>query len=137
MDKLAKIINKRYSIRQYNSTEVPDEIVKKIITLASLAPSAGALQSYKIIISKDKIVNINSPIQLIICADLKPNRYGERGKFYAIQDATIFASYIQLLAVEAGLSTVWIGAFSESAIRKKFDLEDSLKPIANKSKTGL
>ena len=130
MTSLAKIIERRFSIRQYNSTDIPNELVEKIIKLASLAPSGGARQSYKVIVSKEKIVNIDSPIQLVICADLTPNRYGERGKFYAIQDATIFGSYVQLLAVDMGLSTVWFGAFREGRIREKFGLGENLKPIA-------
>lgn len=130
MTDLAEVIEKRHSIRAFKPTDVPNEIIEKIIKLASLAPSAGALQSYKVIISKEKIVNINSPVQLVICADLTPNRYGERGKFYALCDATILGSYIQLVAVDMGLSTVWVGAFNEKAIREKFGLEENLKPVA-------
>jgi nitroreductase len=130
MSDLAKVIENRHSIRSYDSTDVPFQTIEKIIKLASLAPSAGALQSYKVIITKEKIVNINSPIQLVICADLKTNRYGKRGRFYAIQDATILASYIQLIACDMGLSTVWVGAFREKSVKEKFNLGENLQPIA-------
>jgi nitroreductase len=61
---------------------------------------------------------------------MAPTRYGTRGDMYAVQDATILAAYIQLVAVNYGLSTCWVGAFREYRIIKELVLEDNLKPIA-------
>lgn len=127
---LSDIIEKRHSIRQYNPRAVSDEIIGEIIKLSSLAPSAGNMQSYKVVVSRKKLVNINSPVQLVICADMTANRYGRRGEFYSIQNATILAAYIQLVALDKGLATVWIGAFNEGAIREKLSLPEHLRPIA-------
>ena len=129
-----EVIKKRRSIRQFKEDTVPEEKLVAMIELAKLAPSAGNLQSYKVAILRgENLTNISAPINLVICADIDKSgvKYGERGKtLYAIQDATVFASYLQLVAVELGLSTVWIGAFNEHKVREKLTLSNNLMPVA-------
>ena len=48
---------------------------------------------------------------------------------YAIQDATIAATFAVLAATDEGLSTVWVGAFDESAVRAVCG-ETGLRPVA-------
>jgi nitroreductase len=132
------VIKGRYSIRKFLDKEVPDILIEKILELSKLAPSAGNLQAYKVVIVKDEEVkkrlhSIEAPVFLIICAlpEVSAGRYGDRGRnLYSIQDATIFASYIQLAAVDLGLATVWIGAFSENKVREILKLSEDLRPLA-------
>ncbi|KKQ94566.1 MAG: Nitroreductase [Candidatus Woesebacteria bacterium GW2011_GWB1_39_10b] len=128
---LKEAIMKRFSIRQYRPTPVPENIIRNIIELAKLAPSAGNLQSYKVYITKQKLA-YDAPISFVVCADPEKSasRYGDRGRnLYAIQDATIFASYLQLAIVDAGMSSAWVGAFREGKIRSLLKIPDNLKPI--------
>ena len=107
--------------------------MEEIIALARTSPSAGAIRGYKAIITKEKIVRIDAPVYLVICANPEAyvSRYGERGKnLYSIQDATIFGAYVQLLLVDGGLASVWIGAFREDKIKNTLNIEKHLKPIA-------
>ena len=131
---LKKAVKKRYSIRQFKFTPVPKKKVREIIELAKLAPSAGNLQSYKVVITKEKVTQqVDAPIYLIVCADCEKSatRYGERGKnLYAIQDATVFASYLQLAIVDTGLASVWVGAFREGRIKRQLKIPKNLRPIA-------
>lgn len=128
---LEEIIKKRKSVRSFKSIDVSDEILEQIISLARLAPSAGAIRGYEVIITKEKITRIDAPVYLVICTNPEKyaKRYGERGKnLYSIQDATIVGAYIQLLLVDKGLDSCWIGAFSERRIRKALNI--NLRPIA-------
>lgn len=127
------VVNKRYSMRQYLPTEVPEKIVREVIELAKLAPSAGNLQAYQVYITKEPVTYIEAPLYLVVCADIErsASRYGERGRsLYAIQDATIFAAYLQLAIVEAGLASVWVGAFREGRVKRQLKIPDNLRPIA-------
>lgn len=134
----SNVIRSRHSIRKFLDTSVPDTLIAQILELAKLAPSAGNLQAYKVVVVKDKEVKralhlIEAPVFLIICAlpEVSAERYGDRGRnLYSIQDATIFASYIQLAAVDLGLATVWLGAFNENKIRKILGLGGDTRPIA-------
>lgn len=126
------VVNKRYSIRCYKPIEIGEKVIREAIEVAKLAPSAGNLQSYKVYITKEKVTYIEAPLYLVICADPEKSasRYGERGReLYALQDATIFASYLQLAMVEAGLATAWVGAFREGRVRRQLKIPDNLRPV--------
>lgn len=141
-----EVIKKRKSIRKFKEKEIPDKLIYKIIEIANLSPSAGNLQARNVIIVKNKEIKIKiakicfeqnfiseAPVVFVIFANLNESakKYGERGKeLYAIQDATIFASYIQLIATNYGLSSCWVGAFNETELKKLFEIKENLKPIA-------
>ena len=128
-----QVVKKRYSMRQFQPTDIPENIIREIIDLAKLAPSAGNLQSYKVVITKKKVTPIEAPLNLVICADPKKSavRYGKRGRsLYAVQDTTIFGAYLQLAIVDAGLASVWVGAFKKSRIKNLLKIPANLKPIA-------
>lgn len=128
---LKESIRKRRSVRKYQDKPVPDNIVKEIIELARRAPSAGGLRGYKVFVTNQKMTNqIDAPLYLVVCADPEKyaKGYGDRGRnLYSVQDATIFGAYIQLLAVDYGLATVWVGAFVEGRVRRA--LKTELRPI--------
>jgi len=130
---LSEVIEKRKSVRKYSDRPVSDEVIANILQLARKAPSAGGLRAYDFVVTRERLTNIVSPVSIVVCAlpEVSARRYGERGKnLYAIQDATIFGAYIQLVAVDYGLSTVWVGAFREGRIRGALRLEKYYKPIA-------
>lgn len=96
-----------------------------------MAPSAGAIRGYKAIISRKKLDRVEAPVYLVICANPEASaaRYGERGRdLYSVQDATIFGAYIQLLLVDRGLDSVWVGAFREGGVQRT--INTNLRPIA-------
>ena len=56
-----------------------------------------------------------------------------RGKsLFALQDATIAASFAWLQAVASGLAACWVGAFDDEAVRNVFrgEIEPDWRPIA-------
>lgn len=127
------VLKKRHSVRKFQETEISDKIIKEILELANLAPSAGNLRSYKVITTREKVLSIEAPVYLIICSapEISAARYGDRGRnLYSIQDATIFAAYIQLIIVDMGLSSVWVGAFNENRIKRVLKIDKELRPIA-------
>ena len=130
---LREAIRARQSIRRYTNEPVSDGLVAEILDLAVKAPSAGAIRPYKVIVTERQLTRYKAPLNLIVCAypERSAAKYGDRGRnLYAIQDATLVAAYIQLLAVDVGLSTVWVGAFNEGRIKKKMGLDESCRPIA-------
>lgn len=140
------VLKARRSVRKFKDGEVPDEKIWKILELANSAPSAGNLQAFRVVIMKDKNIReglseaalgqssvAEAPVDLIICAVPEESavKYGNRGKeLYSVQDATIFAAYIQLAATSLGLSSVWVGAFDEGEVGEVLRLEENIRPIA-------
>ncbi len=141
-----KVLEKRQTIRRFKNKNIPEETIREILELANLAPSAGNLQAFKIIIIKNDEIKkripeftfssqdfiAEAPVVFIIFADLGVSaaRFNERGRdLYAIQDATIFASYLQLAAASKKLTTVWVGSFDEKKVQKFFQTPKNLKPV--------
>ena len=127
---LKEVINKRHSVRVFQDKDVPDEILEELIALARKSPSAGGIRGYQVIITREKITRIDAPVYLVICIDTEVynKRYGDRGKnLYSVQDAAVFASYIQLLLVNKGIDSCWIGAFHEHKVQRF--LKTNLRPV--------
>lgn len=127
------VLKNRRSIRQYRHEPVPDHMVAAIIEQAKRGPSAGGVRGYGFVVTEQQLTSYIAPIHIVVYAipEKYYPRYGNRGRdLYAIQDATIAGAYLQLAAVDAGLATVWVGAFKESRIKKSLVLGDEMKPIA-------
>ena len=139
-------IRSRHSIRRYQTREVEEEKLRKILEAVDSAPSAGDLQGYEIVLvrsasTKDALARaaygqtpaVQSPVVLVFCADrlLSASKYGKRGaELYAVQDATIAAAYCQLAATALGLATVWIGAFDTEAVEAAIGAPEHVTPVA-------
>ncbi|MCG5501012.1 nitroreductase family protein [Ectothiorhodospira lacustris] len=140
-------VRHRHSIRRYQADmPVEPEKLHAILETAVTAPSAGDLQSYRIICVKDAALRTRlaeasngqqfiaeAPVCLVFCSDAQRSaeQYGERGReLFSIQDATIVAAYAQLAVVAAGMGSTWVGMFDEQAVADTLSLEPGLRPLA-------
>ncbi|MEJ5256800.1 MAG: nitroreductase family protein [Fervidobacterium sp.] len=110
---LRDVILQRRSIRQYKNETVPYEKLQEIAKYALLAPSGRNQKPVDIVIVTDKHVIekikksregafsflSTAPACFVIVADESSSTW--------ISDASIVASYVQLLAVDYGLSSCW------------------------------
>lgn len=142
MPSFLQVIAKRRSVRSYSNKPVERIKIKKILKVATMGPSAKGLQSYRIYVIEDKkkkenLVRaahdqeyVDASLVLVFCIDPKriKKTMGSRGeRLFSVQDATIAASYAQLAATALGLSSVWIGNFSEKLVQKI--IKTKLRPI--------
>lgn len=140
------VIQSRHSVRDFTDKPVETSKIKNIINAAMRAPSAGNLQAYKIYLvhSQEKKEELlpateyqefvaSASLLMVFVADLKlsESKYFQRGfELYAIQDATISASYAQLAATVEGLSSVWVGTFEPLDISRILNLRSYHVPVA-------
>ncbi|MCR4306276.1 MAG: nitroreductase family protein [Candidatus Daviesbacteria bacterium] len=144
---LDEAIKKRQAVREYLEKDVPEDAIKKILELANLSPSAGNLQARRVVIVKDPALRENlkatcsglgrfsiaPPVILAICSVPEESaiKYADRGRnLYALQDATIFAAYVQLTAVSLGLASCWVGSFNEKEVSEILQLPEGIIPVA-------
>jgi nitroreductase len=140
-------VRHRHSIRKFrDDLPVEAEKLHAILEMACAAPSAGDLQSYRIYVIQDaakrELLNAaameqpfiaEAPVSLLFCSDPQraAGKYGARGEnLYALQDATIAATYAQLAIVAAGLGSTWVGHFDEGKLKTSLQLEAGVEPIA-------
>jgi len=132
-------INKRRSIRKYNTIKVEDEKLEKILEAARIAPSAANRQEWKFIVVKDqetrdKLVEAangqkfvgQAPVTIVGCST-ESERVMPCGQYAYTVDLSIAVSFMILEATELGLGTCWLGAYDEEAVKKVLDIPDEIR----------
>jgi nitroreductase len=143
-----EIFKKRHSVRSFQTRNVNRRELEAILAAADSAPSAGALKSRAVLVvrdevSKKKLVEAahgqefvaHAPVVIVFWAvpSRSASNYGTRGRdLFALQDATIAASFAWLQAVASGLAACWVGAFDDEAVKNIFreEIETDWRPVA-------
>lgn len=142
-----KLIKKRRAVRRYlPDKEIQEKDIGRILEAVSQAPSARNLQCYRVFAlksnkaikdfskaaygQKDDFIS-NAVLILVFFTDPigAIESFGQKGEFYALQDATIAATYAVLSAVDSGYQTCWVGNFEEKKVKKICSTK--LKPVAS------
>lgn len=140
------VLMSRRSVRAFRPEPVAGADIDHILRCASAAPSAGGLQSWRVIVitgagARQAIAAAAQGQSFVAGAPLvfvflrEPTRsaaeFGDRGaRLFALQDATIACAYAQLAAADLGLSSCWVGAFDEDAVRAAIGAAPDLVPVA-------
>lgn len=134
-------IKTRRSVRSYRDNPVSEDTLNKILEAARLAPSAHNAQEYKLVVVRDiekrkEIAKaaeqrfISEAPVIIAGVSLNPlNILRNDVPAYAV-DLAIALDHITLAAVEEGLNTCWIGAFSQEEVRRILNIPDKYKVAA-------
>lgn len=137
-----ELIEKRYSVRAYQSTAVEEEKLKKVLEAAVLAPTAANKQPFRFLVIKTagrqkelrRIYGrdwfFQAPLVICACAVRDESWIRKDGKNYGEVDATIAFTHLVLAARDLGLGTCWIAAFDPEAARDVLELPAELEPVA-------
>jgi nitroreductase len=128
-------IQKRRSVRAYESKPVSEEMIRKILEAARLAPSAASIQPRQFIVvtepEKRKALArrfarflAESPVVIVGCGDEKASP-----RWYIV-DVAIAMQNMVLAATGEGLGTCWVGTFEEDQVREILKIPQSMKVIA-------
>ncbi len=135
------LIQKRYSVRNYQSKPVVEEKLNKVLEAARLAPTAHNFQPFKLIVIKtsgneenlkriyDRKFFVQAPIIICACTLIEDGWIRDDGKNYAEVDTTIAMDHLILAATELGLGTCWIGKFNLEAARQVLNVPDNVLPL--------
>jgi nitroreductase len=139
-------IEKRRSIRQFKDTPIEWEKIGNILRAAQLAPTAGNIQDFKLVVVSDKnkisaLANAamkqywitQAPILIVIYSepDIIKKYYGLRGeKLYTVQNSAAAMENMLLAATAQGLASCWVGAFDEAVVNNILGAPDSVRPQA-------
>lgn len=129
-------VQKRRSIRAYESTPVPKAVLEKILEAARLAPSAGNVQPWHFIVVTDAgkrerlaesiLVRFlkEAPVVIVGCGDQKASP-----KWFMV-DVAIAMQNMVLTATSEGLGTCWIGIFNESKVKELLKIPEKFRVVA-------
>lgn len=132
---------KRYSVRKFKETQVPQESIEKILMAANAAPTAHNNQPQEILVvrtqdglralKKCTECHYNAPLAFLICYD--KNKSWKRsydGEDSGVVDASIVTTHMMLEATALGLGSTWIMYFIPEALRVELALPASCEPVA-------
>lgn len=135
-------IKQRRSVRSYKPDAVPEESLNRVLEAARLAPSAHNAQAWRFVVVKDEEKKQQlaraahnqdfvaaAPI-VIAAVALEPERMMSCNvPSYAV-DLAIAVDHMTLQAVEEGLGTCWIGAFSQEEVKEILGVLEECKVVA-------
>ena len=134
-------IKARRSVRAYHDKPVPPEVLTRILEAARISPSGGNRQPRKFVVVTDIEIRkrlaeaannqgfvAEAPV-VIAAVGLDPGRTMSCGIPGDPVDVAIAIDHITLAAVEEGLGTCWIGAFSQAKVCQILEIPDSFKVI--------
>ena len=140
------VIAKRRSVRHFNTKlAVSDEDIRILLQSAITAPTAGNIQPWRFVVlrsadARSRLAAVMhqpwataAPAIIVVCVDPRPcsARYGARGEMlYSIQDTAAAVENILLAAVDRGLSSCWVGAFDDTAVREAIGVNAPITPVA-------
>jgi nitroreductase len=139
--KVFEAIKKRRSVRAYKPEPVSEESLKRILEAGRLAPSAHNAQEWKFIVVRDSKKReelaeaagqsfIGKAPVIIVLVSLDPEHIMSGGSPAFAVDLGIAGEHIALQAVEEGLGTCWIGAFSQEKVKEILEIPENYKVVA-------
>ncbi len=138
---LHEAVRRRKSVRSFRSTPVPDDVLRRVLEAARLAPSARNDQEWRYVIVRDRetIERVSraapgqdfiaeAPVLIVCCAETDRRLMSCGHYAYAI-DSAISIDHLTLGATAEGLGTCWIGGFDPSAVRPILGIPDSIEVV--------
>ena len=133
MKEFLELANERYSVRQFDGREIPQEDIEKIIQAGICAPTAVNYQPVKIWVfrseqAREKLLSCTkmqfiSPAKVIFMIGAKRENAWVRPfdeKNYAEIDASIVTTHMMLEIHDLGLGTTWVGHFDPVKLKENF-----------------
>ena len=134
-------IKKRKSVRAFEDRPIEEEKLSSVLEAARLAPSASNRQEWRFVVVRDagmrtklaKAANNQTfvgeaPVVIACCAETDSHVMSCGQECYPI-DVAIAIDHMTLAAVELGLGTCWIGAFSESEVKKVLGIPEEVRVV--------
>ncbi len=139
---LKEAIKRRQSIRNYEDKPVPEDKLLKVLEAARLAPSGANRQAWKFIVvregkrrqelaraSGEQTHVARAPVVIAAVATMPEGVMGCGVPAYAV-DLAIAVDHMTLAAVDEGLGTCWIGAFSQEEARDILKVPENYRIVA-------
>jgi nitroreductase len=137
-----KAIQSRRSIRAYDSREVEEDKLARILESGRLSPSAGNRQERRFIVVKDaktrKMLSeaarnqafvAEAPVVIAACS-VETEYVMSCGQLAYPIDTAIAVDHMTLAAVAEGLGTCWIGAFDEKNVKEILNVPESVRVVS-------
>jgi len=139
-----EVIRTRRSIRSYKPDPIPEDVLKRVLEAARIAPSGSNRQPWKFIIVRDAKIKeqmiaacgnqsfiADAPIVIVACGrNIHYNRGGYMGDMSVLVDVSIAFTHLILAARAEGLGTCWIGSFNNDEVKNILGVPNGVNVVA-------
>lgn len=136
-----ELAKKRYSVRKFKNTHLPDEVIDKILEAGHLASTGCNYQPQRIlVINTDESClklksctkcHFDAPTAMLVCYNKNEcwtRKYD--GATCGIVDASIVTTHMMLKAAEIGVGSTWVMHFDPFKMREEFSIPEDIEPVA-------
>ena len=136
-----KLIEQRYSVRNFKPDHLPQDVVDKIISAGHKAPTGCNYQPQRILVlNTDESVqklkqctkcHFDAPCAMLICHN-KDESWTRKydGALSSPVDAVIVSTHMMLSAHDNGVGCCWVMHFDPFAMKSTFNIPDNVEPVA-------
>ena len=134
-------IKVRKSVREFESKDIPEETLMRLLGAARLAPSASNRQEWRFVVirnpetrrklavaARNQSFVGEAPVVLACCADTDEHKMLCGQPCYPI-DVAIAMDHLTLCAAAEGLGTCWIGAFDEAQVKAILSIPSGIRVV--------
>lgn len=136
-----ELAKSRFSVLNYDTRSVEQEIIEKVLASALAAPTACNNQPQRILVIQDdegrkrlnRVVPSRRyvPIAFLVCYDktmswVRPMDGKNSGEI----DAAIVATHMMMELTDLGLGSIWVMYWDPAAMKREFALKEELEPVA-------
>jgi len=135
-------IRSRRSIRVFEDRPVEEEKLMRVLEAGRLAPSARNMQERKFVVVRDRTTRrrlmeaamrqsfvAKAPVVIAACGTIVDHVMACGQPSYPI-DVAIAVDHMTLQAVEEGLGTCWVCAFSEEEVKSILGIPEGVRVVA-------
>lgn len=136
-----KLIKERYSVRNFKTEHLPNEVINKILEAGHLAPTGCNYQPQRILVlNTDEAINklrdctkchFGAPTAMLICHNKEESwtrKYD--GALSSPVDGAIVTTHMMLAAHNEGVGCCWVMHFDPAAMRESFNIPKNIEPVA-------
>ena len=135
------MIKERYSVRNFKTEHLPDEVIDKILEAGHLAPTGCNYQPQRILVlNTDEAISklrdctkchFSAPTAMLICHNKEESwvrKYD--GALSSPVDGAIVTTHMMLAAHNEGVGCCWVMHFDPAAMRESFNIPENIEPVA-------
>jgi len=125
------VVKTRRSVRSYRPDPIPDDVLRRVLDAARVAPSANNVQPWHFIVVRDagkrkELASLaagqsfvgEASVVIVCCGKRYMDRYSWLGDSMYLVDCTIAIDHLTLAARNEDLGTCWIGAFDHEGVKR-------------------
>ena len=129
-----ELVKERYSVRDFKEVKVEKEKLDKVLLAGNLAPTAKNLQPQRIYVIEsddgikkvDELTHCRYKAKTVLLftydKDEEWKNSFEEGVHSGVEDVSIVATHMMLMAKDMGLDTCWCNAFPNTKAEELFNI---------------